>query len=111
MMHKCLNEGAIVKYISGAYAAFSAGGVHFKRERTSCQQSLKYISLYNTEGAPFSTEKRNIFCVRKIRKQFRVSPAQIVGPKARVGKGGPGACSPAKFSFSKVHILRILRKM
>ena len=52
----------------GAYAAFSAGGggggkggVHFKLEQTSCQQSLKYISLYNTEGAPFSTEKRNIF--------------------------------------------------
>ena len=53
------------KSISGAYAAFSAGegGVHFKPEleRTSCQQSLKYISLYNTEGAPFSTVKRNIF--------------------------------------------------
>ena len=46
---------------SGAYAAFSGGGLHFKLERTSCQQSLKYISLYNTEGAPFSTEKRNIF--------------------------------------------------
>ena len=48
---------------SGVYAAFSAGGggVHFKLERTSCQQSLKYISLYNTGGAPFSTEKRNIF--------------------------------------------------
>ena len=29
-------------------------------KRTSCQQSLKYISLYNTEGARFSTEKRNI---------------------------------------------------
>ena len=40
----------------GAFAAFSAGeGVHFKLERTSCQQSLKYLSLYNTEGAPFST--------------------------------------------------------
>ena len=37
------------------------GGVHFKLDRTSCQQSLKYISLYNTGGAPFSTEKRNIF--------------------------------------------------
>ena len=44
---------------TGSYAAFS--GVHFKLERTSCQQSLKYISLYNTGGAPFSTEKRNIF--------------------------------------------------
>ena len=42
---------------TGAYAAFSAGGgVHFKLERTSCQQSLKYISPYNTEGAYFSTE-------------------------------------------------------
>ena len=37
------------------------GGVHFKLERTSCQQSLKYLSLYNTGGAPFSTEKRNTF--------------------------------------------------
>ena len=37
--------------------SFFGGGVHFKLERTS----LKYISLYNTEGAPFSTEKRNIF--------------------------------------------------
>ena len=36
-------------------------GVHFKLERISCQQSLKYISLYNTGGAPFSTKKRNIF--------------------------------------------------
>ena len=46
---------------TGAYAAFSAGGrggVHFKLEQTSCQQSLKYISLNNTEGAPFSTEKK-----------------------------------------------------
>ena len=37
------------------------GGVHFKLEWTSCQQSLKYISLHNTFSAPFSTEKRNIF--------------------------------------------------
>ena len=37
------------------------GGVNFKLERTSCQQSLKYIYLNNTEDAPFSTEKRNIF--------------------------------------------------
>ena len=27
------------------------GGVHFKLERTSCQLSLKYLSLYNTECA------------------------------------------------------------
>ena len=40
--------------------------MHFKLERTSYQQSLKYIYLYKTEGAPFSTEKRNLFCVRKI---------------------------------------------
>ena len=48
---------------SGAHAAFSAGGggVHFKLERTSCQHSLKYISLYNAEGAPLSSEKRNMF--------------------------------------------------
>ena len=41
--------------------SFFGGEVHFKLERTSCQQSLKYVSLYNMEGAPFSTEKRNIF--------------------------------------------------
>ena len=41
--------------------SFFGGGIHFKLERTSCQQSLKYTSLYNTGGAPFSTEKRNIF--------------------------------------------------
>ena len=45
-----------------ASAAFSVGGGgHFKLERTSCQQSLKYISMYNTEGAPFSSEERNTF--------------------------------------------------
>ena len=33
------------------------GGGHLKLERTLCQQSLKYISLYNTEGAPFPSEK------------------------------------------------------
>ena len=27
------------------------------------QQSLKYISLYNTEGVPFSSEKRICVCV------------------------------------------------
>ena len=54
--------------VAGAYAAFLAEGVHFKLERTSCQQSLKYISLYNTEGAPFSTEKKETyFCLIKIR--------------------------------------------
>ena len=40
---------------------WQGGGVHFKLGQTSCQQSLKYISLYNMEGAPFSTEKRNFF--------------------------------------------------
>ena len=45
---------------TGAYAAFSAGEVHFKLERTPCQQSLKSASLYNTESASFFTEKRNI---------------------------------------------------
>ena len=55
---------ALVSYSDkGAYAAFSVGGggVHFKLERNSCQQSLKYISLYNTGDAPFSTKKRNNF--------------------------------------------------
>ena len=37
------------------------GGVHSKLERTSCQQSLKYTSLYNMEGATFSTEKEKCF--------------------------------------------------
>ena len=35
--------------------------VHFKLERASCQQSLKYISLYNTEGTPFSTEENEYY--------------------------------------------------
>ena len=55
---------------AGTYAAFSArrgGGVHFKLERTSCQQPLKYISLYNMEGAPFLLKKETCLCVRKIR--------------------------------------------
>ena len=33
------------------------GGVQFKLERSSCQQSLKHISLYYTGGALFSSEK------------------------------------------------------
>ena len=36
----------------------------------ACQQSLKYVSLYNTEGAPFPTEKRNIFLCTKIREYY-----------------------------------------
>ena len=36
----------------------------------ACQQSLKYISLHNTEGAPFPTEKRNIFLCTKIREYY-----------------------------------------
>ena len=57
-------------YEAGVYAAFSAGeggegeeGVHFKLEWTSCRLSLKYISLYNTESAPFSTQKKKHFFV------------------------------------------------
>ena len=49
------------------FGAEGGGGVHFKLERTSCQHSLKYISLYNKEGAPFSSEKIHIFCVINIR--------------------------------------------
>ena len=56
----------IISLVPGAYAAFSAavegvwgGGVHFKLVRTLCQQSLKYIFLYNTERVPFSSEKKN----------------------------------------------------
>ena len=62
----CRSSTTLSKYIrdlkeevTGPYTAFSAGGgVHFKLERTSCQQSLKYISLYNTKGASFSTVKK-----------------------------------------------------
>ena len=43
------------------------GGVHFKLELTSCHQSFKYISLYNTERATFSSLKETSLCVRKIR--------------------------------------------
>ena len=34
--------------------------MHFKFEQTSSEQSLKYISLNNTEGAPFSAKKRKV---------------------------------------------------
>ena len=68
----------------GVYAAFSAGGgggeggarsffggrgVHFKLERTSCQQSLKYISLFCIlrKVHPFLLKKDTSFCVIKIR--------------------------------------------
>ena len=47
-------------YVCRRVCSFFSRGVHFKFDQTSCQQSLKYISLYNTEGAPFSTEERNV---------------------------------------------------
>ena len=53
--------------------------MHFKLEWTSCQQSLKYISLYNTEGAPFSTEKKKA--------------------EGASTQEGPGAYSPGKFEI------------
>ena len=46
---------------SGAYAAFLAGGCTLSLSEPYVNSPSKYISLYNTEGAPFSTEKRNIF--------------------------------------------------
>ena len=44
-------------------AAFSAEGrgVHFELEQTLCQQPLKYISMYNTEGGLFCSEKKKMF--------------------------------------------------
>ena len=44
--------------------SFFGGEVHFafELERTLCQQSFKYVSLYNTDGVPFPGEKR-FFCV------------------------------------------------
>ena len=48
--------------------SFFGGEVHFKLERTLFQQSLTYISMYNTEGASFSSEERKMFlCNFKIR--------------------------------------------
>ena len=35
--------------------------MNFKLKRTLCQQSLKYIYLYNTEGARFSSDKGKMF--------------------------------------------------
>ena len=50
--------------------------MHFKLERTSCQ-SLQYISLYNTEGVPFSSEKRDMFlCKLKLYRPL-LCPAEI----------------------------------
>ena len=41
-----------------SFFGVEGGGGTLSLKRTPCQQSLKYISLYNTGGAPFSTEKR-----------------------------------------------------
>ena len=100
--------------------------MHFKLERTSCQQSLKYISLYNTEGAPFSTEKRNIFlCTEDTYYYTEYYPLAIARPaeavqswsgKNRIDAQGASTLEDSggmlpreilKFSFSKMHILRI----
>ena len=66
----CLGILSTVLYrrVRSFFGGGEGGRVHFKLERTSCQQSLKYIFLYNKEGAPFSTEKKETcFCVTKIR--------------------------------------------
>ena len=93
------------------------GGVHFKLERTSCQQSSTiyiYICIIR-KVHPFLLRKETSFCVRKIRniilsitnwkwqarwKQFRVSPAKIVSSAegaSTLRRSGPGACFPGKF--------------
>ena len=44
------------------YVAFSAGRCTLSLSRPYFeQQSLNYISVYNMEGAPFSSEKANAF--------------------------------------------------
>ena len=44
---------------------FRRRGVHFKLQRTSCQQSLKYISIRKVHL--FLLRKEKSFCVGKIR--------------------------------------------
>ena len=63
--------------------------MHFKLGRTSYQQYLKYISLYNTEGVPFSTEKRNIslrkiVCVRYAIYYTEYYPLVVASPAEAV---------------------------
>ena len=60
-MYKLHAPDRCIQSIYQARTQLFRRGVHFKLEQTSCQQSLKYISLYNTEVSPFSTEERNIF--------------------------------------------------
>ena len=103
-----------------------AGWVHFKLERTLCEQCLKYISLYNTEGAPFLVKNEKCICVIKIRiitltiKHWYSRPAaetvQSWSGENRMehrrreysrGSGGLFAREILKFSFFKMHILRI----
>ena len=49
-------QASVFRRVRSFFGEGGGGGVNFKLERTSCQQSLKYISLYNTEGAPFYIE-------------------------------------------------------
>ena len=75
---------------------------------------LKYVSLYNTKGAPFFNEKK-CFCVIKIRnvtltvtwrKQFRVSGTKIgLSAEGASTLGESGGMVPReilKLSFSKM---------
>ena len=79
--------------------------MHFKLERTSCKQSLKYVNLYNTEAAPFSQlRKETSFCVRKIRNHYTEFYSVVIASPAE-------AVEILKFGFSKMHILCILREM
>ena len=53
------------------------GGLHFKLERTSCQQSLKYIYLCIIRKVqPFLVKKETCFCVIKIRS---IIPSLSIG--------------------------------
>ena len=113
--------------------SYFEGWVHFKLERNLCQQSLKYISLYNTKGEAVSSEKtKNCFCVIRILNVILsdyyplvysrpggssselVRQQQKRAPKARLLYGSLGKCFRGKFGnlacLSKMHFLRVVRE-
>ena len=51
------------------------GGVHFKLERTSCQQSLKYVSIVRKVHL-FLLRKKISFCVCKILNNYSTSSSR-----------------------------------
>ena len=89
--------------------SFLGGGVHFKLERTSCQQSLKYISVYIIRKVhPFLLKKETGFCVIKIRNiiltiihwyNSNKSEAAKIGSSGEGSStlGGSGGMLPRKF--------------